>query len=166
MLALGIDPGTAIVGYGLVRELEDGALQPVDYGVITTPAGMPMWERLEIIYDGLTALLKKYQPDLVGIEEMFFAKNVTTALTVAQARGVILLALHQARVPISEYKPNAVKQSLTGYGAADKKQMQEMVRLMLNLEKIPKPDDAADGLAIAITTLHSAKYNSLGDDWA
>jgi len=85
---------------------------------------------------------------------------------VAQARGVILLALHQARVPISEYKPNAVKQSLTGYGAADKKQMQEMVRLMLNLEKIPKPDDAADGLAIAITTLHSAKYNSLGDDWA
>jgi len=165
MLALGIDPGTAIVGYGLVRELPDGALQLVDYGVITTPAGMPMWERLEIIYDGLTALLKKHQPDLVGVEEIFFAKNVTTALTVAQARGVILLALHQARVPISEYKPNAIKQSLTGYGAADKKQMQEMVRLMLNLEKIPRPDDAADALAIAITTLHSAKYNSLGDDW-
>jgi len=165
MLALGIDPGTAIVGYGLVRELSDGALQPVDYGVITTPAGMPMWERLEIIYDGLTAILKKYQPDMVGVEEMFFAKNVTTALTVAQARGVILLTLHQARLPISEYKPNIVKQSLTGYGAADKKQMQEIVRLMLGLEKIPKPDDAADALAIAITTLHSAKYNNLGEDW-
>lgn len=165
MLALGIDPGTAIVGYGLVRELSDGALQPVAYDVITTPAGMPMWERLEIIYDGLTAILRQYRPDRVGVEEMFFAKNVTTAITVAQARGVIMLALHQARIPIAEYKPNAVKQSLTGYGAADKRQMQEMVRLMLGLDKIPKPDDAADALAIAITDLHSARYNTLGGEW-
>lgn len=165
MLALGIDPGTAIVGYGLVRELQDGSLQPVAYGVITTPAKTPMWERLETIYDGLTAILRQHQPDRVGVEEMFFAKNVTTALTVAQARGVIMLALHQARIPISEYKPNAVKQSITGYGAAQKPQMQEMVRLMLGLESIPKPDDAADALAIAITTLHSARYSTLGDDW-
>lgn len=165
MLALGIDPGTAIVGYGLVRELQDGTLQPVDYGVITTPAGMPMWERLEIIYDELSALLKKHQPDRVGVEEMFFAKNVTTAITVAQARGVIMLALRQARIPIAEYKPNAVKQSITGYGAAEKKQMQEMVRLMLGLEKIPKPDDAADALAIAITDIHNSRYNQLEEDW-
>jgi crossover junction endodeoxyribonuclease RuvC len=165
MLALGIDPGTAIVGYGLVRELQDGALQPVAYDVITTPAGMPMWERLEIIYDQLSAILKRHQPDRVGIEEMFFAKNVTTAITVAQARGVIMLALRQARIPIAEYKPNAVKQSITGYGAADKRQMQEMVRLMLGLEKVPKPDDAADALAIAITDLHSARYNALEGGW-
>jgi crossover junction endodeoxyribonuclease RuvC len=158
MLSLGIDPGTATVGYGLVRELNDGSLQAVDYGVITTAPALPMNERLKIIFDDLTALLERYQPDRAGVEELFFAKNVTTAITVAQGRGVILLALTLANVPILEYKPNIVKQSISGYGAAKKPQMQEMVRMLLGLEKIPKPDDAADALAVAITDLHSYRY--------
>lgn len=163
MLSLGIDPGTAIVGYGLVRELSDGALQPVSYGVITTPAHTPMWERLETIYDELSAIIREHQPDSAGVEVLFFGKNVTTGITVAQARGVILLALQQARLPITEIKPSEVKMSLTGYGNADKRQMQEMTRMMLGLEKIPKPDDAADALAVAITNIHLARYNVLGD---
>lgn len=158
MLALGIDPGTAIVGYGLVRELDDGSLQAVHYGVIRTPADLAMPERLVIIYDGLTQLIATYKPDTVGIEELFFGKNATTGITVAQGRGVILLALQKAGLPIGEYKPNMVKQSITGYGGADKHQMQEMIRTMLNLDSIPKPDDAADGLAIAITHLSHARY--------
>ncbi len=161
MLSLGIDPGTAIVGYGLVREHNDGSLQAVDYGVITTPAGLPMWERLQLIYDGLNAIIETHKPDQAGVEELFFARNVTTGLTVAQGRGVILLALAQAGVPITEYKPNTVKQSISGYGGAKKPQMQEMVRVLLGLDKIPKPDDAADALAVAITDIHSAIYNNL-----
>ena len=158
MLALGIDPGTAIVGYGLVRELQDGSLQAVHYGVIRTPANTPMPERLATIYDELMMLIATYKPDTAGIEELFFGKNATTGITVAQGRGVILLALEKAHLPISEYKPNMIKQSLTGYGGADKHQMQEMVRVMLGLESIPKPDDAADGLAIAITHIQLAPY--------
>lgn len=164
MLSLGIDPGTAIVGYGLVRELYDGALQPVDFGVIRTPAKTPMWERLEIIHEELTGIIRKYEPDRAGVEVLFFGKNVTTGITVAQARGVILLTLQQARIPIREYKPNEVKQSMTGYGAADKSQMQEMTRMMLGLEDIPKPDDAADALAIAITDLRNAPYDDAYGD--
>ena len=163
MLSLGIDPGTAIVGYGLVRELSDGALQPVAYDVIRTPAHTPMWERLETIYDELTKIIQTYQPDRAGVEVLFFGKNVTTGITVAQARGVILLALRQARLPIAEYKPSEIKQSLTGYGNADKRQMQEMTRMMLNLDSVPKPDDAADALAVAITDIHSARYETYGD---
>jgi crossover junction endodeoxyribonuclease RuvC len=163
VLSLGIDPGTAIVGYGLVRELSDGALQPVAYDVIRTPAHTPMWERLETIYDELTKIIRAYQPDRAGVEVLFFGKNVTTGITVAQARGVILLALRQARLPIAEYKPSEIKQSLTGYGNADKRQMQEMTRMMLGLEDIPKPDDAADALAVAITDIHSARYETYGD---
>lgn len=161
MLALGIDPGTAIVGYGLVRELQDGALQAVDYGVITTPAALPMWERLLTIHRELTQVIATHQPDTAGVEELFFAKNVTTAITVAQGRGVILLALAQAGIPVHEHKPHVVKQSISGYGAAKKPQMQEMVRILLGLETIPKPDDAADALAIAITELNSARYERL-----
>ena len=161
MLALGIDPGTAIVGYGLVRELRDGSLQAVDYGVITTPAGMPMPERLRIIFDELTALIDKHKPDRAAVEEMFFGKNITTAITVAQGRGVILLTLNQAKLPINEYKPNSIKQAISGYGGAKKPQMQEMVRIMLGLESIPRPDDAADALAIAITDIHSAQFVDL-----
>lgn len=161
MLSLGIDPGTATIGYGLVRELQDGSLQAIDYNVITTPAGMPMWQRLQIIHEKLTQIIDLYRPDRAGVEELFFAKNVTTAITVAQGRGVILLALAQAGLPIAEYKPNEVKQSISGYGNAKKPQMQEMVRLLLGLEHIPKPDDAADALAVAITDLHSNRYNSL-----
>ncbi|MFO7320191.1 MAG: crossover junction endodeoxyribonuclease RuvC [Chloroflexota bacterium] len=158
MLSLGIDPGTATVGYGLVRELSDGSLQAVHYGVIVTPPSLPMNERLEIIFKDLTALIEQYKPDRAGVEELFFAKNVTTAINVAQGRGVILLALTLANVPILEYKPNIVKQSISGYGGAKKPQMQEMVRILLGLEKIPKPDDAADALAVAITDLHSYRY--------
>ncbi len=158
MLSLGIDPGTAIVGYGLVRELRDGSLDAVDYGVITTPPGRPMAERLEMIYGSLTALIERHQPDRAAVEEMFFGKNITTAITVAQGRGVILLTLRQAKLPINEYKPNFIKQSISGYGGAKKPQMQEMVRMLLGLDEIPRPDDAADALAIAITDIHSAQF--------
>ncbi len=163
MLALGIDPGTATVGYGLVRELNDGSLQAVKYGVITTPAGIPMAERLEMIFDQLTALVELYQPERAAVEELFFGRNITTAITVAQGRGVILLALKQARLPIREYKPNFIKQSISGYGNAKKPQMQEMVRMLLELDTIPRPDDAADALAIAITDIHSAQFADLSD---
>lgn len=158
MLVLGIDPGTATIGYGLVRENRDGSLTAVKYGTIRTPAKTPMPERLAQIHADLTALVQLYQPDRAGVEELFFAKNVTTALTVAQGRGVILLALEQAGVPIKEYKPNAVKQAISGYGGADKAQMQEMVRLLLSLDAIPRPDDAADALAIAITDIHTGRF--------
>lgn len=158
MLVLGIDPGTAIVGYGLVREENDGSLVAVEYGVIRTPAKTPMVERLETIYDSLGDIVKQFQPDRAAVEELFFARNVTTAITVSQARGVILLALKKADLQVNEYKPNVVKQSITGYGGADKTQMQEMVRLLLNLEKIPRPDDAADALAIAITDHHIGRH--------
>lgn len=155
MLSLGIDPGTAIVGYGLVREHNDGSLEAVHYGVIRTPAKTPMPERLQTIHQSLQVLIDKYQPDRAGVEELFFSRNVTTAITVAQARGVILLALQNADLTIAEYKPNMIKQSVAGYGGAGKPQMQEMVRLLLGLESIPRPDDAADALAVAITDIHS-----------
>jgi crossover junction endodeoxyribonuclease RuvC len=161
MLSLGIDPGTATIGYGLVHEDADGSLEAIAFGVITTPAKMAMWERLVSIHDELSTIVKTHQPDRAAVEELFFAKNVTTAITVAQGRGVILLALAKTGLPIAEYKPNMVKQSLTGYGGAKKPQMQEMVRMLLGLEDIPKPDDAADALAIAITDLHSMRYANL-----
>ena len=161
MLSLGIDPGTATIGYGLVRELGDGSLQAVHYGVIKTPAGVPMHERLKQIYDELTDLIQIHQPDQAGVEELFFARNVTTAITVAQGRGVILLSLANADIPISEYKPNMIKQSISGYGGAKKPQVQEMVRMLLGLEDIPRPDDAADALAVAITDIHSSRYSGL-----
>lgn len=159
MLSLGIDPGTATVGYGLVRELADGALQAAAYGVITTPPHMPMYERLKLIYDAVTALIVKHQPDRAAVEELLFGKNVTTAITVAQGRGVILLALANAHLPIQEFKPTFIKQSISGYGGAKKPQMQEMIRILLSLDAIPRPDDAADALAVAITDLHTARYS-------
>lgn len=162
MLTLGIDPGTAIVGYGLVREHNDGTLQAIEYGVIRTPSKTPMPERLNTIYKSLKDIVEQHKPDRAAVEELFFSRNVTTAITVSQARGVILLALERSDTPINEYKPNFIKQSITGYGGADKKQMQEMVRILLNLEKIPRPDDAADALAIAITDINMG--NSTGYD--
>lgn len=161
MLSLGIDPGTATTGYGLVRELADGSLQAIGYGVITTPPRVPMHERLKQIYDELTEIIEQFQPDRAGVEELFFARNVTTAITVAQGRGVILLALSNAQIPIAEYKPNVVKQSVSGYGSAGKPQIQEMVRMLLGLDTIPRPDDAADALAVAITDIHSSRYGGL-----
>ncbi|GAB1421804.1 crossover junction endodeoxyribonuclease RuvC [Anaerolineales bacterium] len=158
MISLGIDPGTAIVGYGIVKEYEDGSMQAIHYGVIRTPAKTPMSKRLLQIHEALDTLIQKYQPDRAGVEELFFARNVTTALTVAQGRGVILLSLEKLGIPIYEYKPNTIKQSVAGYGGAAKPQIQEMVRILLGLEEIPKPDDAADGLAIAITDLYHHRY--------
>jgi crossover junction endodeoxyribonuclease RuvC len=155
MRTLGIDPGTAIMGWGVVDE-QNGTLSLVAFGALTTPAGMPQPERLIKLYDGLCDLLRIHQPDGAAIEELFFGKNVNTAITVGQARGVALLALAQAGVPIQEYKPAEVKQAVAGYGNADKKQMQEMVRLTLRLDKAPKPDDAADALAIAICHSYTA----------
>ncbi len=161
MLSLGIDPGTATVGFGFVRELNDGSLQAVHYGVITTPPSAPMPERLHQIFKELTALVEQFQPDRAAVEDLFFGKNITTAITVAQGRGVILLTLMQAGLPIKEYKPNFIKQAISGYGGAKKPQMQEMVRMLLGLDAIPRPDDAADALAIAITDIHSAQFADL-----
>jgi crossover junction endodeoxyribonuclease RuvC len=155
LLAIGIDPGTATTGYGIVRENRDGSLEAVHFGVITTPKGIPDAERLDMLYQELSAILREYKPTICGVEKLFFQKNVTNAITVGQARGVILLALAQAGLNVAEYTPNEVKQAVAGYGSADKRQVQEMVRILLALPKIPKPDDAADALAIAICHLHS-----------
>ncbi|NIV38843.1 MAG: crossover junction endodeoxyribonuclease RuvC [Anaerolineae bacterium] len=163
MLVLGIDPGTAITGYGLVRE--DGAgLTLVDYGVITTPAGQPLPERLQAIYQGLAQVARKHQPHEAAVEELFFSRNARTALSVGHARGVTLLALADAGLPIHEYKPLEIKQAITGYGGAGKQQVQEMVRLLLNLDHVPQPDDAADAVAVAVCHLHSARMAAAIED--
>lgn len=159
MLVLGIDPGTAITGYGLVRQAEE--LHLVECGVITTPAGMPLPERLLHIHQRLSVLLQTYRPQAMAVEELFFSKNVRTAMSVGQARGVVLLAAAQAQTPLYEYKPSEVKQAVAGYGGAGKTQMQEMVRLLLALDAAPQPDDAADAVAIAICHLHSARLRDL-----
>jgi crossover junction endodeoxyribonuclease RuvC len=161
MLVIGIDPGTAITGYGLVCENEDGSLEAVAYGAIQTPAKSPMAERLLLLHEKLTEILKQHPPDSSAVEMLFFQRNVKTAITVGQGRGVVLLALAQADVPIAEYTPLEIKQAITGYGRADKRQMQDMVRTLLNLEETPKPDDAADALAVAICHLHSIKMEDL-----
>jgi|SRR3954447_16983487 len=150
MRSLGIDPGTATMGWGIVEHDGGGGLELVDYGTFTTAKTLALPQRLQLLYQGLTDLLARYHPDTAGIEELFFSRNVTTAISVSHARGVALLALANADVPVEEYRPMAVKQAITGYGHADKSQIQEMVRLQLGLEQIPRPDDAADALAIAI----------------
>lgn len=161
MLVLGIDPGTATTGYGFVREAQDGALESVAYGVITTPAKKPMPERLLTLFTKISQLIEEHQPQAAGIEQLFFGKNVTTGITVAQARGVLLLACAQGNLPIREYKPKEIKQSVAGYGSADKIQMQVMVQQLLELESIPRPDDAADGLAVAITYLNATRFERM-----
>ena len=155
MTVLGIDPGYAIVGCGVV-EHKDNKFRMIEYGAITTQAHTPFNERLEKIYDEADALLNKYKIDAVAMEKLFFNTNQKTAIDVAQARGVLVLAAQKHGVPVFEYTPLQVKQSVVGYGRAEKKQVQEMTRIMLNLEKIPKPDDAADALAMAICHCHSA----------
>ena len=156
MRTLGIDPGTAIMGWGIVEEDGEGGLRLVDYGALTTSKDLGLPRRLQILYSGLTSLLATYRPDTAAVEELFFSKNVTTAIAVSHARGVALLALANAEVPVHEYRPMAVKQAVTGYGHAEKAQIQEMVRLQLGLETIPKPDDAADALALAICHAYTA----------
>ncbi len=157
-LALGIDPGTATTGYGLVRLEPDGGLVAVKYGVILTPKESTPAARLEMLYSQLKKLLKAHHPDTAAVEKLFFQRNVSTALAVGQARGVAILALQQAGIEVFEYTPNEVKQAVAGYGSADKRQVQEMVRTLLQLDSIPKPDDAADALAIAITHLNTTRY--------
>lgn len=150
MRILGIDPGTGILGFGII-EARKGQVQLVDAGVIRTPVKEDDAVRLLTIYEELTDIIVSARPTSMSVEKLFFARNVTTAMTVAQARGVVLLCGQQAGLQLFEYTPMQIKQAITGYGKADKKQMQEMVRVILKLESVPKPDDAADALAAAIT---------------
>jgi crossover junction endodeoxyribonuclease RuvC len=150
---LGIDPGYAIVGYGVV-EYNGYTFKPIGYGAITTPADMVFHKRLSTIYDDMLSIIDTYKPQCVGIEKLYFNSNTTTAIDVSQARGVILLALSQRNVPIFEYTPLQIKQALTGYGRAEKKQMMEMTKNVLKLKSVPKPDDTADALAVAICHGH------------
>jgi len=164
MLVIGIDPGTATTGYGLVRENEDGSLALVDYGVILTSADNPMAKRLLDLHHRLKEVILLHRPQSGAVEKLFFQRNVRTALSVGQGRGVALLALAEAQVGVAEYTPLEVKQAVTGYGGADKNQVQQMVRALLGLEEVPKPDDAADALAVAICHLHSAQRRLLFED--
>ena len=150
MRIIGIDPGTGILGFGVV-DFKDGKAKMIDAGVIKTPAHTPLDERLEDIFDNLMEIIQQTKPNIMSIEKLFFARNVTTAMSVSHARGVVMLAGKKSGLSIFEYTPLQIKQTLTGYGRADKKQMQEMVKLHLNLNVTPKPDDCADALAAAIT---------------
>jgi crossover junction endodeoxyribonuclease RuvC len=164
MLVIGIDPGTAITGYGIVREDESGTLVTVDFGVIQTSAKQPMPQRLVRLHKELKNILQLHCPDYAAVEKLFFQKNVRTAISVGQARGVSILALADAGIKISEYSPLEVKQAVVGYGNAEKRQVQQMVSALLDLNEIPKPDDAADALAVAICHIHSSRMQSLYDN--
>jgi len=161
MAVIGIDPGTAITGYGIVEEARDGSLTALTFGVIQTPAGLEMPARLLILYRQLTDILLLHRPQSGAVEKLFFQRNVRTALSVGQARGVVLLALEEQCLSLGEYSPLEVKQSVVGYGGADKRQVQSMVQALLGLRDIPQPDDAADALAIAICHLHNRKYQQI-----
>jgi crossover junction endodeoxyribonuclease RuvC len=154
MLVLGIDPGTAICGYGIVH-MEGSRLKALKYGAVQTPAGMAAAERLQVIYAGIDAIIKEHKPDLMGVEQLFFNTNVSTAMTVGQARGVILLAAAQNGVDVRDCTPLQVKQAVVGYGKATKEQVIFMVQKLLCLPVKPHPDDVADALAVAICTAHS-----------
>ncbi len=162
---LGIDPGTAIMGYGLVRAPDGGSspgdFELVEYGALTTPAGEPLARRLLSLYSQLNTLLDRYQPSEMVVEELFFNRNTTTAIAVGQARGVALLAAANHDLTVQEYTPLQVKQALTGYGRATKDQIQHMVRVLLELDFTPKPDDAADALALAICHLRGRRFLNL-----
>ena len=154
MRILGIDPGFAIVGWGVV-EYSGSRFKILGYGSVQTPSSMKIEDRLDAIFSELTAIIEKFSPDVMAVEELFFNTNITTGIKVAQARGVILLAANQKGVPIAEYTPLQVKQAVTGYGRAEKKQVITMVTMILGLDKPPKPDDTADALAIAVCHAHS-----------
>ena len=156
MTILGIDPGLATMGWGAISY--DGVKPKIlDYGALITPPDMPMPQRLMSLYDGVEELCRRFDPDDIAMEELFFCKNVTTAIAVGEARGAALVAMRKHTNNLFEYTPMQIKQAVTGYGKADKKQVQQMVKLLLNLPEIPRPDDAADGLAIAITHAHSLR---------
>ncbi|WFA09858.1 crossover junction endodeoxyribonuclease RuvC [Tissierella sp. Yu-01] len=156
MIILGIDPGIAIVGYGVI-ECKGNKFKAIDYGAITTDSNMIFPDRLKLVYDQLTEIIEKYDPDDMAIEELFYNKNAKTVIKVGQARGVEILAAVNRDIPIYEYTPLQIKQAVVGYGRAEKHQVQEMVKLLLNLKKIPKPDDVADALAVALT--HGSTLN-------
>lgn len=158
MIAIGFDPGTARLGFGVIDSEPDP--QAVDFGVIVTPADLPMATRLLQIHAAVTELIVEFKPDAVAVELLYFARNVTTAMTVGQARGVVLLAAAQQGVTVAEYAPSEVKHAIVGYGKADKRQIQEMVKIMLGLESLPQPDDAADALAVAICHAQVAPFRA------
>lgn len=161
MLILGIDPGLAITGYGLIRADRHSDYQCIAHGVITTQGQQADASRLKILYDSLTDLILQYQPNSSAVEKLYFQKNVKTALSVGQARGVALLTLAQAGIPTFEYNPNVIKQTVCGYGDASKSQVQRMVQTLLSLKDLPKPDDAADALAVAICHLHHQSFDQV-----
>jgi len=161
---IGIDPGTAIVGYGVIEE-RDGDPVMIGYGIIkTAPSDGTTAERLQIIFTELNKLLDEFRPDSAAVEQLFFGRNITTAIKVGQARGVLLLALANAGLPVAEYSPPKIKEAVSGYGNASKQQVQFMVKNMLDLEEIPRPDDAADGLAVALTHYQWHRYQALQEE--
>ena len=160
MIILGFDPGLAIVGFGVIKK-EGSKFVPVQFGSIQTKPEYETGVRLKQIFDAAKEIIRKYQPDAVSIEKLFFNRNVTTAMTVGQARGVLILAAVEESVPIYEYTPLQIKQALVGYGRAEKRQIQEMVKMFLNLKEVPRPDDVADALAIAVCHGHSSKMNKI-----
>ncbi len=158
MIILGVDPGTATTGYGLIED-KKGELKVIDYGCICTKRSSAMPERLDLIAKGLKKIIRKYKPQTMAVEDLFFFKNAKTAITVGQARGVILFIGKNEKLKVLEYTPLQVKQAVVGYGRADKNQIQQMVKAILNLKIIPKPDDAADALAVAICCANSMRFN-------
>ena len=161
MIILGIDPGFGTMGYGVIDKRADGNCVPVDYGVITTPKDESFPVRLAILEQGLNKLYEKFKPEEISVEELFFTKNVTTGIQVAEARGVILLSAIKYCGRLFEYTPNQIKQALTGYGKADKVQMMHVVQSVLRLKQIPRPDDAADALAVALCHAHTSRFGQL-----
>ena len=160
MIILGIDPGLATLGYGVI-EAVDQKRRLIQYGTLTTPAGQPMPQRLRAIYQGMNQLMDIYQPDDVAFEELFFSKNITTGINVSHARGVALQAVVQRTENLYEYTPMQIKQAVTGYGGADKHQVQQMVKILLNMKEIARPDDAADAIAVALTHANSMNMKKL-----
>jgi len=156
MITLGIDPGTALLGFGVIES--DGDPRMIDYGAIATHPDREMPDRLNELFEAMTSLLHDHRPDVLAVEKLFFARNVTTAIAVGQARGVVLLAAARSQVAVVEYSPSEVKHAVAGYGKADKAQMQEMVRIILNLDHVPDPDDAADALAVALCHSQRASF--------
>jgi crossover junction endodeoxyribonuclease RuvC len=162
-VVIGIDPGTAITGYGLIREQENGELEWIAHGVVTTSSDWDEPRRLFKLYQNLGEIINTYKPDCCAVEKLFFQKNVKTAISVGQGRGAALIAAAASELPVGEYTPLEVKLAVVGYGNADKKQVQQMVKVLLGLSDIPQPDDAADALAVAICHLHSTRRNLLSN---
>ena len=160
MVILGIDPGLARLGYGVI-EVDGDRRKVIQYGMLTTPAGQPMPQRLRAIFQGMNELMDIYKPDEVAFEELFFSKNITTGMAVSMARGVALVAVVERTPNLYEYTPMQIKQAVTGYGGADKHQVQHMVKLLLHLEQVPRPDDAADAVAVALTHANSQQAKHL-----